>query len=450
MELLEIVNKLIEYFKLDDIGDLGDKLKEILFSDELENVVIDYKRIVNNNLEIDWIQKIYQYYKSNRGGLKQDYTPKCLSKLLAKLVCYDDAKSVLDVCAGSGSLSIELYKLNNSLEFTLLELDEQVLPFLLFNLVINGINAKVVNMDVLSGEQFKVYVVKNGKIEIEDKEELGVYDIVISNPPFNLKLTNKYNVNNTLIKNSSNAYFVHFCMEKLSSKGKCSLILPTGFIAAQKNDDLLTRKYLIDNNYLDSIIIFPTPMFESTGVCVSTVTIDKNKQNDNVILINNNNQNYEIWIREQRGQFGGASHTKRVYKKEFKILSDKNINYILDVINNRKVVEDYSIIPTYDEMKEKSFSCSAGQYFDVKIEYIDITQEEWETMRDDFISQLDNFVNSITDYQEKFKSSITASEFMEEQEKVNKEIESYNKDTIEFKNTLCTLLMNGQLVSVEE
>jgi len=43
----------------------------------------------------------------------------------------------------------------------------------------------------------------------------------------------------------------------------------------------------------------------------------------------------------------------------------------------KEVIEDFSVTPSFDEIKEKSYSFSAGQYFDIKIEYVDITGEEF-------------------------------------------------------------------------
>lgn len=45
--------------------------------------------------------------------------------------------------------------------------------------------------------------------------------------------------------------------------------------------------------------------------------------------------------------------------------------------NARRVVDDFSVAVTYDEIKEKGYSLSAGQYFDIKIDYVDITEEEF-------------------------------------------------------------------------
>ena len=58
-------------------------------------------------------------------------------------------------------------------------------------------------------------------------------------------------------------------------------------------------------------------------------------------------------------------------------LLDEEIEKIVDTFNNEAVVDDFSVVVSYDEIKEKGYSLSAGQYFDIKIEYEDITEEEF-------------------------------------------------------------------------
>ena len=53
------------------------------------------------------------------------------------------------------------------------------------------------------------------------------------------------------------------------------------------------------------------------------------------------------------------------------------------------MVEDFSISVTYDQIKEKNYSFSAGQYFDVKIEYVEMTQEEFDAKMKSYEEELD-------------------------------------------------------------
>src|SRR5690606_38121963 len=70
------------------------------------------------------------------------------------------------------------------------------------------------------------------------------------------------------------------------------------------------------------------------------------------------------------------------------VLSDAEEQQIIDVFNTKEAKDDFSVVVSYDEIKSKNYSLSAGQYFEVKMEYIDITAEEFEEKMKDFESNL--------------------------------------------------------------
>lgn len=405
MELKNICDKLIEFFEIKDISELGPVLfNKMMFNPNPEIFFDEYMEIVKN-LETDWIQKIFQYYKSNRDDLKQDYTPKCLSNLLARLSYYEDAKTVLDVCCGSGSLMIELHKQNPNLEFYGIELDENVIPFLLFNLSLHNINATIYVGDVIEDIGYKIIKLestdKYSKIievqEIANGFELSKYihkyDIVVSNPPYHLKLSGIKRVGDRPVRKSSEYFFLLFYLKHLNTSGKCSVIFPSGFLTSSNKEDFFIRKFLIEKNLLNSVIINPPNMFESTAVstCILDIRAD-NCINMNTMLVDST-ENKDIWIREQRGQFGGKAHTNRVYKKSFNTYNEDNIEKILEAVNYRHELNiknkhkyDFSIAPSKEAIEDKNYFLSAGQYFEIAPEYYDITQEEYLTLIEDSLS----------------------------------------------------------------
>ena len=109
--------------------------------------------MVDGDLSQDWLQQIYQYYLSDRKEKKQDYTPACLAQLMGMLV--GDSETVTDLCAGSGALIIQKWMQKPDTVFTAIELDETVIPFLLFNLVLRNIQCDVLRMDALTDEKPK-------------------------------------------------------------------------------------------------------------------------------------------------------------------------------------------------------------------------------------------------------------------------------------------------------
>ena len=62
-------------------------------------------------------------------------------------------------------------------------------------------------------------------------------------------------------------------------------------------------------------------------------------------------------------------------------LRTEEIQQIVNTFRNKEVVEDFSVTPTFGEIKEKGYSFSAGQYFDIKIDYVDITEDELDNFK---------------------------------------------------------------------
>ena len=106
----------------------------------------------------------------------------------------------------------------------------------------------------------------------------------------------------------------------------------------------------------------PSNVFANTGTNVSVLFFDKSASADKVILIDASKLGEE---------YKDANGLKKVR------LNDDEIEHIVTTFQNKESVEDFSVAVTYDEIKEKGYSLSAGQYFDIKIDYVDITEEEF-------------------------------------------------------------------------
>lgn len=158
MELQELRDRTLELFKITSVSDLGAELLKSVKNNDTEI----YQKFVDlvGDLSVDWLQKIYQYYEADRVEKMQDYTPKSLAMLCARL-CDDDCFCV-DMCSGSGALAIQKWSLNKDTRFELYEFDENVLPYLIFNMVIRNIDCKIYHSDVLQDEIFNTIEVKKG------------------------------------------------------------------------------------------------------------------------------------------------------------------------------------------------------------------------------------------------------------------------------------------------
>lgn len=158
LELKELTEKTLEIFDCQSVEDLGDSLMMAL---EDESKLQAFCDLVDNDLTKDWLQMIFQYYQADRKDKKQDYTPKCLAQFLSRLI--GESSESIDMCAGSGALTIQRWIDNPSTVFCCYEIDEKVIPYLLFNLVIRNITATVNQCDILQDEIYNVWKITKGE-----------------------------------------------------------------------------------------------------------------------------------------------------------------------------------------------------------------------------------------------------------------------------------------------
>ena len=119
----------------------------------------------------------------------------------------------------------------------------------------------------------------------------------------------------------------------------------------------------------------PSNVFATTGTNVSVLFFDNSKTKDKVVLIDASKMGEE---------YKDGNNQKRR-------LRDFEIDRIVETFLNMESVEDFSVAVTYDEIKAKKYSLSAGQYFDVKIEYVELTQDEFNDRMLAYATQLQEY-----------------------------------------------------------
>lgn len=119
----------------------------------------------------------------------------------------------------------------------------------------------------------------------------------------------------------------------------------------------------------------PSNVFANTGTNVSVLFFDNSRKTDKVVLID-------------------ASKLGEEYKdgnNQKRRLRDFEIDKIVDTFLNKEAVDDFSVAVTYDEIKEKKYSLAAGQYFDVKIEYVELSQDEFNARMSAYTEKLQGY-----------------------------------------------------------
>ena len=121
------------------------------------------------------------------------------------------------------------------------------------------------------------------------------------------------------------------------------------------------------------------PILYNTGTNVSIIFIDKANNDGKVLLMDAS----KLGTKVKSG------------KNQRTVLSDDEVKRIIDTFIGHEIIDDFSVSATYDRIAEKNYSFSAGQYFEVKVDYVDITAEEFE-------ARMHSYKQSLT---EKFQKS---------------------------------------------
>ena len=359
----------------------------------------------------DFYSAIFEYlikdYNVASGVYAEYFTPQSIAYMNAKILVgisdinEDQYYDIYDPAAGSGSLVLHLAhelghgKFGNKSTVYTQDISRKSSRFLRINLLLNGLTESLENLAQSDTLRFPAHHVDPDDIN----SSLRKYDLVTSNPPFKTDFSNTRDlIENDWIdtdrffagipkipkkKKKSMAIYLMFIQHiiwSLKEDGKAAVVVPTGFLTAKTKIEKTIREKLIDDHWLDGVVSMPSNVFANTGTNVSILYFDKANQNKDVILIDASKLGKKI----------------KEGNKQKTILRDFEATKIIDTFLNRKEEDDFSVIVPFDDIKEKNYSFSAGQYFEIKIEHVDITAEEFEAKMDEYKQSLsEKFKNNL-------------------------------------------------------
>ncbi len=360
-----ILKFILDFLSCYEINNLPD----ILLNKVLDNDM-DFIKLLKDRFNYDdFIMRLYSDFLVNRKDLKQDFTPPSFCKLIRKIVeerfdC-DNRKvnTVYDCCCGTGALTIEFSKINKKCIFYMHELDSNVIPFLLLNLLINEINADVIHGNVLTKEIYNVYRIRNGILEKinSDNYIIPICDVAISNPPFGIRFKTDEDFKEFGgYKQSSvaDAMFFIRCLQQINNKGIAMIIMGPGF-SFYGNQYVNFRKYLIESNILDSIVRLPGNSFINTQIKVDLYVFDKMKSNNKFAFIYNAESNYSknVFTVYKNGTYGGKAHENRVYYKKLDGLDDGNIELLIYAVNyHESILRNHLYLCDMKDIEEHEYN----------------------------------------------------------------------------------------------
>ena len=343
----------------------------------------------------DFFASIFEYlikdYNSDSGGQYAEYfTPHSVSKIMARCLVSDNEKgnicnvSCYDPSAGSGTLLMNLAHQIGEDKCTIFSQDisQKSSSLLRLNLILNKLVHSIHN--IIQGNTLLAPAHK------DRSNELATFDYVVANPPFKLdfsdfrdELDKKENSDRFFAgipkvppkKKASMAIYLAFLQHvifSLKPEGKAAVVVPTGFITAQGGIEKKIRQKLVDERMLRGVVSMPSNIFATTGTNVSILFIDKANK-ENVVLIDASSLGEKV----------------KEGKNKKTLLSANDEAQIIDTFNNKDAVDDFSVVVSYEDIQAKNYSLSAGQYFDIKIDYVDITNEDFEKKVASFSTKLD-------------------------------------------------------------
>jgi type I restriction enzyme M protein len=183
--------------------------------------------------------------------------------------------------------------------------------------------------------------------------------------------------------------FLQHIIYSLNPGGKAAVVVPTGFITAQSGIDKGIRQHLVERKMLAGVVSMPSNIFATTGTNVSILFIDAANK-EQVVLIDASNLGQKV----------------KEGKNQKTVLSPEEEQAIIDVFNGKQAQDDFSVVVSYDEIAAKNYSLSAGQYFDVKIEYIDITAEQFAEKMQGFNDNLDSLFGQSRELEVEIKKQL--------------------------------------------
>lgn len=356
----------------------------------------DFGEAFKNNF--DFYSAIFEHlikdYNVASGVYAEYFTPQAISAIISKILVEmspveDKIYDVYDPSAGSGSLVLHLANalgkgsFGDKAQVYTQDISGKSSRFLRTNMLLNGLTNSLDN--IIEGDTLETPAHYN--IPHEPGSGVKQFDFITSNPPFKMDFSSTRNVieqkwEDSEVRSGIKRFFagvpkipnkkkesmgVYLCfiqhiLWSLKEDGKAAIVVPTGFITAQSGIEKTVRQTIVGKHWLKGVISMPSNIFANTGTNVSVLFIDKSNQDGNIMLIDAS----KLGEKRKEG------------KNQKTVLRPEEVKKIEDTFINQVVVDDFSVSVSYEQIAEKNYSLSAGQYFEVKIEYVELSQEAFE------------------------------------------------------------------------
>ena len=358
------VKGLFDDFTIDNkLGNTVDERNQKLV--KMLNAIGDLKLgdYQDNNIDLfgdayEFLMTMYASSAGKSGG--EFFTPQEVGELLARIVIMDktSVNKVYDPACGSGGLLLKFAKIlgkeNVKQGFFGQEINLTTYNLARINMFLHNINYN--NFNIARGDTL---------IHPQHWDD-EPFDAIVSNPPYSIHWAGKENpllINDERFApagvlapaSKADLAFTMHMLSWLSPKGTAAIVEFPGVLYRGGAEQKI-RKYMIDNNFVDTVIQLPSDLFFGTSIATCILVLKKNKTDNNILFVD-----------------ASEEFVRNTNKNK---LSDENINNIGNLVKVRKSVENKSYLATYEEIKENDYNISVNSYLKTNIneEKIDIEE----------------------------------------------------------------------------
>jgi type I restriction enzyme M protein len=368
------------------------KDKNKTLSDVLKGVAgLNIEQFEDNEHDLfgDAYEFLISNYAANAGKSGGEFfTPQNVSKLIAQLAMHKQTSvnKIYDPAAGSGSLLLQAKK----------HFDTHIIEEGFFGQEINHTTYNLARMNMfLHNINYDKFNMQLGNTLTEphfgdDKP----FDAIVSNPPYSVKWIGSDDP--TLInddrfapagvlapKSKADFAFILHSLNYLSSKGRAAIVCFPG-IFYRGGAEKKIRQYLVDNNYVETVISLAPNLFFGTTIAVNILVLAKNKTDTNTQFIDVSGEAF--------------------FKKETNnnVMKDEHIQKIMDMFDSKENIDHVALSVANEDIAAKDYSLSVSSYVEAEDtrEVIDITELNSEikttvTKIDQLRSDIDAIVSEI-------------------------------------------------------
>lgn len=292
----------------------------------------------------EFLMTMYAANAGKSGG--EFFTPQEVSELLTRIAVYGktEVNKVYDPACGSGSLLLKTAKVLGN--------DKVRQGFYGQEINITTYNLCRINMFLHNIGYDKFNIALGDTLEDPQHWDDEPFDVIVSNPPYSIKwagednpvLINdpRFSVAGVLApKSKADLAFILHSLAWLSSDGVASIVCFPGILYRGGAEQKI-RQYLVDNNYIDTIIQLPSNLFFGTSIATCIMVLKKNKKSNDILFIDASKECDKV-----------TNNNK---------LTEENISNIVGIYADRKDKEYVSKVVNCSEVGANDYNCSVSTY----------------------------------------------------------------------------------------